>query len=439
MSEQRFPDGFLWGAATAAYQIEGAVTEDGRGASVWDTFSHTPGKVAKGENGDVACDHYHRYAEDAKLIAGLGFKNYRLSISWTRLFPNGDGERNEKGFEFYNNLIDALIANGVEPAITLFHWDYPQALEDRGGWAHPDASKWFGDYADACFKAFGDRCKRWITLNEPWCFAYLGNMVGVHAPGNTDFDLGWKVGHGLLLGHGEAVARYRALGQTGEIGITTNHHYGVPKTAEDEGATVRHDAFMSGWFLDPIYTGDYPAYLKENFNMPEFTPEQSKLVSAKTDFMGLNFYVGNTIMNADKPPFNYDYFELPDADRTQMGWLIKPETLTFTLTESQRRYSPPKIIITENGCAFDDVLIDGRVHDAKRVEFIRTYLQAAHASIAQGVNLQGYFVWSLMDNFEWAEGYRPTFGIVHVDYSTQVRTPKDSALFMGQVAKSNAV
>ncbi len=441
MSLSTFPEGFLWGAATASYQIEGAANEDGRGSSVWDTFSHTPGKVAHGETGDVACDHYHRYAEDVALMSEIGLPNYRFSISWTRLFPQGQGARNQKGFDFYNRLIDELLRQGIEPCVTLFHWDYPQALEDLGGWTNPDARKWFGDYAEACFEAFGDRCKRWITLNEPWCHAYLGNATGVHAPGNKDLATCWKVGHGLLLGHGEAVRRFRALGQSGEIGLTTNHQWGIPLTDSeiDRKATDQYNAFSAGWFLDPVYHGDYPEYLKRTFDMPSFTAEESALVQEKTDFMGLNFYEGSFIQWSDTAFVNASTYKDPTMETTQMGWLSLPETLKQTLVLSQKVYNPPKIYITENGAAYDDVLENGRVHDQKRMSFLRDYIRAAREAISLGVNLRGYFVWSLLDNFEWAEGYRPTFGIVHVDYATQARTPKDSAWMMGEVARANGL
>ena len=265
MPEIEFPGGFLWGAATASYQIEGAANEDGRGKSVWDTFSHTPGKTAKGETGDVACDHYHRFAQDAAMIGKLRIPNYRFSIAWPRVLPNGEGAVNPKGIEFYNRLVDALLANNVNPVITLFHWDYPQALEDRGGWAAPEAAKWFGDYAEVIFRAFGDRVKYWITHNEPWCHAHLGNESGIHAPGNKSAELAYKVGHGLLLGHGEAVRRYRELGCDGKIGITTNHYFGMPysDSPEDLKAKSQFDDWNVGWFLDPVYFGDYPEFLKQ--------------------------------------------------------------------------------------------------------------------------------------------------------------------------------
>jgi beta-glucosidase len=441
MSQALFPPGFMWGAATASYQIEGAASEDGRGPSVWDTFSHTPGKTADGETGDVACDHYHRYREDAALLSKLSIPNYRFSVSWTRILPEGVGAVNQKGLDFYNSLVDSLLENGVAPAITLFHWDYPQALEDLGGWTNPDAHRWFGDYADLVYKTLGDRVKFWITLNEPWCFSYLGNALGIHAPGNKDQARCYQVAHGLLLGHGEAVARYRGAGQDGQVGLTTNHYFAMPysESQEDLKAKAQFDDWNTGWFLDPVYFGDYPEFLKSRYPMPEFTEETSRLVSQKTDFMGLNFYQGDKVKWNPEKPNDAEQVDLRIDATTQMGWQSVPETLTYTLVESQKKYNPAKIIVTENGCAYPSTLEDGKAHDPERVEFIQKYLRACHDAIEQGVNLQGYFAWSFMDNYEWAEGYRPTFGMVHVDYETQKRTPKDSAYLYRDIINSNSV
>ncbi len=441
MSDLSFPAGFAWGAATASYQIEGAVNEDGRKPSVWDTYCATPGKVEDGASGAVACDHYHRYQDDVNLIADLGFPYYRFSLAWPRIMPDGVGAVNPKGIDFYNRLIDALVEKGIQPAVTLFHWDYPQSLEDIGGWTHPDAHKWFGDYAETCFRAFGDRVKFWITENEPWCHAFLGSGVGAHAPGNTDLDLCYKVAHGLLLGHGEAVARYRGLNQGGKIGITTNHRYDVPYSDDPKDilATEQSNIWNAGWFLDPIYKGDYADYMKQRYPVPEFTEETSKLVSQPTDFMGLNFYEGSYVRWKDGAPNDAEQVPLHKSGETQMGWFRVPESLKTTLVKSQQAYNPAEIYITENGCAYDYPVVDGRVHDELRVQFLREYMAAARESIDEGVNLKGYFVWSLMDNFEWAFGYRPRFGIVHVDYETQVRTPKDSALMMREIIKANSL
>jgi beta-glucosidase len=441
MSDLSFPGGFIWGAATASYQIEGAVNEDGRKPSVWDTFCATPGKTENGESGAVACDHYHRYPDDVKMIADLGFHAYRFSLAWPRIIPDGRGAVNSKGIDFYNRLIDTLLQHGVKPAVTLFHWDYPQALEDLGGWSHPDSHKWFGDYTETCFKAFGDRVDFWITENEPWCHAFLGNGSGAHAPGNVDPVLPYKVAHGLLMGHGEAVARYRATGQKGKIGLTTNHRYDVPYSDDEKDilATEQSNAWNAGWFLDPIYKGDYSDYMKSRYAVPEFTAETSALVSQPTDFMGLNFYEGSAVRWCDGAQNDAIQVPLVHDGETQMGWFRVPQTLKTTLLRSQQDYDPQEIYITENGCAYDYPVVDGHVHDELRVQFLREYISAARESMDEGVKLKGYFVWSLMDNFEWAFGYRPRFGIVHVDYETQVRTPKDSALMMKEIAAANSL
>jgi beta-glucosidase len=440
MASVDFPEGFLWGCATAAYQIEGAAKEDGRGPSVWDTFSHTPGKVAKGETGDVACDHYHRFADDAKLMASLGFKNYRLSLSWTRIYPEGRGAINQAGVDFYHRLLDALIEAGIKPAITLFHWDYPQALHEAGGWQSLDGPKWFGDYAETAFKLFADKCNFWMTLNEPWCYAFLGHGSGVHAPGIQSETVPYQVAHGLLLGHGEAVARYRALGQGGKIGLVTNHTFARPytDTPEDHAAVARSDAWSAGWFLDPVYKGDYSDYMKSRYAVPEFTPETSKLVSQKTDFMGFNFYFAPPVREKIGE-FNDCETVEPEGERTAMGWSIEPDAFRFNLVRTQQEYNPDEIYITENGTSTEDANVEAAVKDEFRSRYIRNHLAAARQAIDEGVKLKGYYVWSFMDNFEWAEGYRPRFGVVHVDFDTQVRTPKDSAHMLTRVMAANSL
>lgn len=441
MSLLRFPDAFVWGSATASYQIEGATTEGGRGPSVWDTFSHTPGKTAKGHTGDIACDHYHRYPEDVALMKEIGLPAYRLSISWTRIYPNGDGQVNQAGIDFYNRLIDELVAAGITPYITLFHWDYPQALHDRGGWTNPESQMWFGNFAETCFKAFGDRCKHWISLNEPWCYAFLGHGVGVHAPGVVSDTEPFKVGHGLLLGHGEAVKRFRKIVPDGEIGLTTNHVFVVPysDSADDAQAAEQHNAWSAGWFLDPVYRGDYPAFMKARYDMPEFTPEQSELVSVPTDFMGLNFYMASPVKWNPSVRNDAEEIDDPSLPHTAMGWPVVPDAIRHTLVESQRIYNPPKILVTENGCAYEDEVVGGRVNDSRRVDFLQRYLESCLRSIDEGAKLQGYFVWSFLDNYEWAEGYRPRFGITHVDFDTQVRTLKASAHMIKDVIKNNGL
>jgi len=442
MGNLDFPPGFLWGAATASFQIEGATQEDGRGQSVWDTFCNTPGKVENGDTGEPACDHYHRFRDDVAIMADLGLQAYRFSIAWPRLMPTGKGETNAEGLDFYNRLIDALLEKGIAPCVTLFHWDYPQALQDQGGWTNADASKLFGDYAELCFKTYGDRVKTWITHNEPWCYAYLGHGNGAHAPGFKDENLAYKVGHGLLLGHGEAVARYRALNQGGKIGITTNHQFYLPENPEselDRKAADQQNAWSNGWFLDPVYFGDYPEHMKRTCQMPEFTAEESKLVSQPTDFMGLNYYAVSRVRYNAASMNEADQIDDPNVRHTDMGWMVVPDTLRETLVYSQTRWNPREILITENGCAVQDTPEGNHVHDKDRVDFLREYLKAARASLDEGVNLGGYFVWSLLDNFEWAYGYSKRFGIVYVDYATQQRIPKDSALMYREIIRTNSL
>jgi beta-glucosidase len=443
MGDLEFPPGFLWGAATASYQIEGAVDEGGRGRSVWDRYCETTGNVANGESGAIACDHYHRYREDVALMSQIGLEAYRFSIAWPRIMPTGVGQPNPAGIDFYNRLIDAQLEAGIQPCATLFHWDYPLALHDAGGWSNPDAGKQFGDYAEVCFRAFGDRVKFWITHNEPWCYAFLGHEIGIQAPGMLDQRKAFEVGHGMLLGHGEAVSRYRALNQGGKIGITTNHALFLPEDPEselDRLAASNCNDWMNGWFLDPVYSGDYPEFLKQNYPVPEFTPEQSRSVSQKTDFMGLNFYSASRVAYSNESdPNKARTIHRSDVPVTDMGWMVVPDTLRETLVYSQERWNPDEIYVTENGCAYDYPVERDGVHDLQRIAYMREYLAAARKSIEQGVNLKGYFVWSLMDNFEWSFGYSKRFGIVHVDYETQVRTPKDSALMYREIIRANSL
>lgn len=440
MSSNQFPDGFLWGCATAAYQIEGAVRDGGRGASVWDVFSHAPGKVYKGDTGDVACDHYHRYKDDVKLIRDLGFGSYRFSLSWPRIVPNGKGQVNAAGLDFYQHLVDALLEQGIQPAVTLFHWDYPQVLHEAGGWQSKDGPHWFADFAEIAFSKLGDRCKFWMTLNEPWCYAWLGHGSGVHAPGIKDETTAFAVGHGLLLGHGYAVERFRSIIPDGRIGLVTNHTISRPysDSAADIAANERSNAFSAGWFLDPVYKGDYPALLKERFKLPEFTSEEAKLVSAKTDFMGFNYYFCSPVREKIGA-FNDAEPVEPEGERTATGWPVTTDELRYNLVETQRIYNPDVIYVTENGTSTEDATVEAAVQDDFRCRYLHGHIASCKKAVDEGVRLGGYFVWSLLDNFEWAEGYRPRFGIVHVDFETQVRTPKNSAKMLARFIQSNAV
>jgi beta-glucosidase len=445
MSARKFPDGFLWGSATASYQIEGGFDADGRGESIWDRFSKTPGKTVNGDTGDVACDHYHRYREDVALMKELGLQTYRFSIAWPRLFPTGSGPLNPKGLDFYSRLTDELLAAGIVPVPTLYHWDLPQTLEDAGGWPNIETAYRFADYAEAVFRGLGDRIKRFITLNEPWCTAFLGYGNGHHAPGRADEAAHLQAGHTLCMAHGLAVQRCRALLPDAEIGITDNFSIVHPTTdtEADRAAARRWDAYMNRWFMDPIYRGDYPEELKAAFgaNMPVFTDEQRTIVMSPIDFIGVNYY-SRTVMgdNPEGGALRIKGGEIKDAEFTEMGWEIFPRGLYETLVMLSETYNYPTLYVTENGAAFDDRPgPDGEVDDEPRRRYLRDHFLAAHDAIQAGVRLKGYYVWSLMDNFEWAFGYTKRFGIVYVDYPTQKRIPKKSARWYAEVIRANAV
>ncbi|MFJ2032728.1 GH1 family beta-glucosidase [Streptosporangium sp. NPDC087985] len=442
----RFPEGFVWGAATAAYQIEGAARDDGRGPSIWDTFSRTPGKVHAGHTGDVACDHYHRYPEDVRLMGDLGLSAYRFSISWPRIQPDGSGPANPRGLDFYDRLVDELHGTGITPIVTLYHWDLPQTLEDRGGWTSRETAERFAEYAGIVHARLGDRVETWTTLNEPWCSAFLGYASGIHAPGRTEPGLGFAATHHLLLGHGLAVGALRAAGAA-QIGITLNL---APVLGDDAEAASIVDGLQNRIFLDPVLRGEYPADVLEragHFTDWSFVKDGDlEIISRPIDLLGVNYYSPQTVIARTGEPANSVYpgsegiaFPSPDVPKTAMGWPVQPFGLTDLLVRLSRDYPGTPLIITENGAAFDDVMEDGQVHDADRVSYLDGHLRAAHAAIEAGADLRGYLVWSLLDNFEWAEGYNKRFGIVHVDYTTQNRTPKDSALWYSGVVRRNGL
>ncbi|WP_433241906.1 GH1 family beta-glucosidase [Streptosporangium sp. CA-135522] len=442
----RFPEGFVWGAATAAYQIEGASREDGRGPSIWDTFSRTPGKVHAGHTGDVACDHYHRYADDVRLMGDLGLHAYRFSISWPRVQPDGSGPANPRGLDFYDRLVDELHGTGITPIVTLYHWDLPQTLEDRGGWTSRETAERFADYAAIVHSRLGDRVETWTTLNEPWCSAFLGYASGIHAPGRTEPELGFVATHHLLLGHGLAVKALRAAGAD-QIGITLNL---APVLGDDAEAASIVDGLQNRIFLDPVLRGEYPADVVERarrFTDWSFVQDGDlETIGQPIDLLGVNFYHPHTVAARTGEPANPVYpgtegvaFPRPDVPRTAMGWPVQPFGLTDLLLRLSRDYPGTPLVITENGAAFDDVVEDGRIDDAGRLSYLDGHLRAAHAAIEGGADLRGYLVWSLLDNFEWAEGYAKRFGIVHVDYTTQNRIPKDSALWYREVVRRNGL
>ena len=454
---RNFPTNFLWGAATAAYQVEGAAAEDGRGLSIWDTFSHTPGKTDNGDSGDVACDMYHRYPADIEIMHGLGIKGYRLSISWSRLFPNGDEVREERGFAFYDNLINNLLAQGITPYITLYHWDLPQALEDKGGWRSRETVAAFGKYAAAVAAHFGDRVKHFAPINEPWCVAWLGHGLGVHAPGISDRATAFKVAHHTVIAHATAVNAMRAVRSDLKIGPVLNQaNYPAddPSDPVQAHASAILDAVQNRWWMDAIFYGKYPEILVEEFGsefLDAILPGDMELAQTPNDWLGINYYFDTRVGASDSAKtVEFDNSALlgltidstPVGELTDMGWPITPAGLSGMLVRWHKEFGErlPQIFITENGCAYPDGPDqNGKINDQRRISYLDKHLKALLDAIAQGVNIGGYFQWSLLDNFEWSLGYQKRFGIVHVDYNTQKRTPKESAHWYSEVIKANAL
>jgi beta-glucosidase len=453
-----FPAGFVWGAATAAYQIEGAPDADGKGPSVWDTFSHTPGKVRGGDTGDIACDSYRRYPEDADLLTSLGLGAYRFSISWPRVFPDGAGKLNQAGLDHYRALADALGERGIAAVATLYHWDLPQALQDRGGWTARDTAARLADYAAVVAEALGDRVARWITLNEPGVVAHNGHRTGEHAPGLRDAAAAAAATHHLLLGHGLAAQALRSvLPSSAEVGITLNFQpvRVAPESADlVEEARLVTDASLNGVFLEPVLNGRYP-----DRALPPLLPSAGlvrpgdmEAIAAPLDFLGVNYYFPAHLRAGDpdqlkrneEPPLpgiaGAVHYRPAGMEQTPMGWLIDPDGLYELLLRLAKDAPGLPLYVTENGCAAEDyVNPDGAVDDVERVGYLHLHLDAAARAIRDGANLSGYFVWSLLDNFEWAYGYQKRFGIVFVDFGTQRRIPKASAAFFADVARANAV
>ncbi|MVN85763.1 beta-glucosidase [Deinococcus sp. HMF7620] len=440
-----FPDGFVWGAATAAYQIEGAVQEGGRGPSIWDTFAHTPGRVRGGQTGDVACDHYHRFAEDVALLRELGVGAYRFSVSWPRVQPGGRGRANPAGLAFYDRLTDELLAAGLEPWVTLFHWDLPQELEDAGGWLNRDTAHRFEDYAYLVGERLADRAAAFMTLNEPFVVMALGYALGVHAPGKT-LGLGaFPAAHHQLLAHGLGV---RALREAGARQVGLANTYAPAWPASDRDADHRAadltDALHNHLFTDPLLRGEYPAPVLDLLSerAPEMLdvvrPGDLAVMATPLDFLGVNYYQPDWVKASAASPFGAEVGTVPGRPQTGLGWSVVPEGLTQTLTGLKARYGEtcPPLIVTENGCVWPDTPgADGRVRDDFRIRYLDAHIQAAQDALTQGAPLKGYFVWSLLDNFEWAEGYSQRFGLVHVDFETQVRTPKDSYFWFRERVK----
>jgi beta-glucosidase len=456
-----FPKDFLWGSATSSYQIEGAWQEDGKGPNIWDVFSHTPGRVANGDTGDVAIDHYHRYREDVALMAQLGLQAYRFSFSWARIMPEGTGTIETRGLDFYNRLIDTLLEKNIQPMATLYHWDLPALLQDKGGWVNRDSASWFADYASVVHEVFSDRVAMWATLNEPWVSAFLGHGTGIHAPGVKDPSAAFAAGHHLLLGHGMAVQAMRAQSSDTRLGIVLNL---APVYLEGEAedhhpahtSVALHDAILNGLWTEPILRARYPDLLLHLGDMVTDNISDGDLstIAQPVDWMGINYYQDIRFV-ATEAPSSADPMSPPGRDLpgtvgvesapaignvTSFGWSTTPDGLRALLVSLDTEFENlPPLYITENGCAYDYPVEDGTVADVLRVTYMREHVTAVADAIDAGVDVRGYMHWSLFDNFEWAEGYRQAFGMVHVDFDTLVRTPKNSALFYSRVIAENGL
>ncbi|MEX2308869.1 MAG: GH1 family beta-glucosidase [Pirellulales bacterium] len=458
-SANTFPADFVWGAATSAYQIEGSPLADGAGESIWHRFSHTPGKIADGSHGDFACDHYRRFREDVRLMRELGIRAYRFSTSWSRVLPEGTGRVNHAGIDFYSRLVDTLLEHDIQPMLTLYHWDLPAALEDRGGWADPRSADWFAEYAQLMYQPLADRVPMWATINEPWVVVDGGYVTGQHAPGRRDWAEAAAVAKNLLRAHAAAVDAYRAQWNQ-QIGLVVNlvPIHPASDSDADHQAARRLDAYLNRQFLDPAMLGEVPSELPEMFgrawnvgrtimsvnnskdghDCPSYEDELHQ-VRQPLDFVGVNYYLRLVVCDdAAAGPARARIVPQPDAPHTAMEWEIDPHGLVETLQWVANRYGQVPLYITENGAAFDDILQpNGAVHDTQRVQYLIDHLRAAKQAIAAGVNLRGYFVWSLLDNFEWACGYSKRFGIIHVDFATQRRVPKSSAQFYSKVIRTH--
>lgn len=438
----RFPEGFVWGAATAAYQIEGSPVADGAAPSTWHRFAHAPGNIAGGDTGDVACDHYRRWRGDIALMRELGLQSYRFSVSWSRVLPDGRGRANQAGLDFYERLVDGLLDAGIAPNLTLYHWDLPAALDDRGGWLNPDIANWFADYAALLFERVDGRVKLWSTLNEPWVVAHVGYLTGDHAPGHRSKRDAAVASHHLMRSHGAAVKAYRELGRH-EIGLVVNIEPKYPYTDKpaDIEAAGRAEAYMNRQYLDAALLGRYPEEMPDIFgrDWPEWPDEDFALIQQKLDFVGINYYTRSVVEAAGDDVFLRAKPVRQEAPHTEMSWEIFPQGLTDTLVRFRARYGDIPLYITENGAAIADppVAEAGRIADPRRTDYYRKHLAAVRTAIAQGVDMRGYYAWSLLDNFEWSFGYAKRFGIVHVDFATQTRTIKDSGRFYADVIATN--
>ena len=428
---------FIWGVATSSYQIEGAANEDGRGQSIWDTFCKVPGKVANFDNGDIACDHYHRFKEDLDLMKWMGVKAYRFSVAWPRVIPDGVGRVNEMGLDFYDRLIDSLLEREIAPWLTMYHWDLPEALQLRGGWNNREVVEWFGEYGEVLTSRFGDRVKNWMTLNEPFCSAWLGHLYGDMAPGIKDLQTALNVSHNLLMSHGLACQVIRSNVSEANVGIVINVTPAVPATdsQEDSNAAQLADGFDNRWFLDPVFGRTYPADVIDALGAsPEIHSGDMKLIAQDLDFLGVNFYFRQTVAaDQNSKPLPIRSVNRENVKKTAMNWEVHPQAFEEILLRISKEYSPKAIYITENGSAWNDEVINGEIIDDERIDYLVRHLDAMRSARNQGAPILGYFAWSFLDNFEWAYGYEKRFGLIYVDYKTQTRTPKKSALFYRQL------
>ncbi|MDQ2087033.1 GH1 family beta-glucosidase [Herbivorax sp. ANBcel31] len=444
MSSVTFPKNFIWGSATSSYQIEGAFNQDGKGKSIWDSFCHTPGMIQNGDTGDIACDHYHRYKEDISLMKKIGLESYRFSISWPRIFPEGKGQVNEKGLDFYKRLTYELLENGIKPAVTLYHWELPQKLQDIGGWQNRDLTDYFADYAGFIFKKLGDLIPFWITHNEPWVTAFLGHMTGEHAPGIKDLKTALDVSHNLLLSHGKTIDIYRQLNLSGKIGMALNFSTKYPASdkKDDILACELSDGVLNKWFLYPLFKGEYPQdvvkfYSDRGINF-DFPSEDMKIIGADMDFLAINYYTSEFVKYDPVNGFAGINDKLNQFEKTQMDWIVYPKGLYDLLLRLDNDCNKIDLIISENGAAFEDKIDEsGQINDVKRMNYIKEHLIQAHKAIEKGVNLKGYYLWSLMDNFEWSFGYTKKFGIIHVNNKNQKRTIKNSGYLYKDIIKNN--
>jgi beta-glucosidase len=427
---RRFPGGFAWGTATAAYQIEGAWNEDGKGESIWDVFCRIPGVIEDGRSGEVACDHYHRLDEDLDLLTALGARAYRFSVAWSRVLPNGTGRLNEPGLAFYDRLVDGLLARGIRPFVTLYHWDLPHVLQQRGGWVTDDVAGWFGEYAQIVASRLGDRVHDWMTLNEPQVTAFAGHQWGIHPPGIRDAATAVKVSHHLLLAHRAGAEAIRAASSGASVGIALNLSPADPATEspEDAAAAELADGFLNRWFLDPLYGRGYPQDVVERYGA--IAPPPLDAYHGRLDFLGVNYYTRQVVTSSSRAQLGYDVLP-PSGQLTEMGWEVHPDGLRRILERVHRDYDPGAVYVTESGAAFPD---EPGGDDLDRVDYLRDHFSAAADALEAGVPLQGYFVWSLLDNFEWHNGFTKRFGLVYVDYETQRRTVKASGRFYRSVA-----